>query len=205
MTGSASKTIKPPKKGDKIKLSNAPLYAASTDKKGVTNKTGTFYMYDGKKVNKKYRITNAASRVGKTPIGTNVTGWVDEKDIVKARTGGETRGDGMVMLHKDEFIANPSLTTDLKALTDNKIIKGMKAIFDPKYLSGFKQMLNHYTSTYSNNYNNIYNNRAGASVVYNYNAPLQNIEKQEVRDRTDLDYGLQQLERKIMKNVNNTI
>ena len=112
----------------------------------------------------------------------------------------------MTFLHQKEFIANAPLTRDLKELTDKNIIKGMRAIFDPKYLNGFKQMLNHYNNTYSTLYNNTYNNnRAGASVVYNYNAPLQNIEKQEVRDRTDLDYGLQQLERKIMKNVNNTI
>lgn len=65
-----------PKAGDAVKLSKGKLYTSSTGKSAVT-RTGTFYLYDGKKVNGRYRVTNAAKRVGKTPIWLNVSGWVE--------------------------------------------------------------------------------------------------------------------------------
>lgn len=68
------------KKGDKVTLKNAVLYASSTSKSGV-KKTGTFYLYDCVEVNGRYRITTKAAFCGKTPIGQYVTGWVDKKDI----------------------------------------------------------------------------------------------------------------------------
>ena len=68
------------KKGDKISLKNAVLYASSTAKSGV-KKTGTFYLYDGVEVNGRYRITTKAAFCGKKPIGQYVTGWVDKKNI----------------------------------------------------------------------------------------------------------------------------
>ena len=68
------------KKGDKVTLKNALLYASSTAKSGV-KKTGTFYLYDGVEVNGRYRITTKAGFCGRTPIGKYVTGWVEKKDI----------------------------------------------------------------------------------------------------------------------------
>ena len=65
-----------PKTGDKVVLDKGTLYVASTGAAGVT-RTGTFYVYDGKKVNGRYRVTNRPERVGKTPVGTNVSGWVE--------------------------------------------------------------------------------------------------------------------------------
>ena len=69
------------KKGDKVTLKNAVLYASSTAKSGV-RKTGTFYLYDGVEVNGRYRITTKAGYCGRTPIGKYVTGWVDKKDLI---------------------------------------------------------------------------------------------------------------------------
>ena len=68
------------RKGDKITLKNAVLYASSTAKSGV-KKTGTFYLYDGVEVNGRYRITTKADFCGRTPIGQYVTGWVEKKNI----------------------------------------------------------------------------------------------------------------------------
>ena len=64
-----------------VTLKNAPLYYTSVDKKPVRKVSGKYYLYDGINVAGRYRITNLASRCGKTPVGKNVTGWVDAKDV----------------------------------------------------------------------------------------------------------------------------
>lgn len=66
---------KPPKAGDAVKLNKGKLYLSSVGAAAVT-RTGTFYLYDGKKVRGRYRVTNSKSRVGKKPIAANVSGWV---------------------------------------------------------------------------------------------------------------------------------
>lgn len=73
----AQPTSKTYKKGALVKLTNKPLYTSSTSKKAVTKKSGNYYIYDGKKVNGRYRITNKANRCGKTPAFLYVTGWVE--------------------------------------------------------------------------------------------------------------------------------
>ncbi len=65
-----------PKAGDKVKLSKGKLYLSSTGRKAVM-RTGTFYLYDGKKVNGRYRVTNKPERVNKKPVGLYVSGWVE--------------------------------------------------------------------------------------------------------------------------------
>ena len=67
---------KTPKAGDTVKLTKGKLYLSSTGKAAVT-RTGTFYLYDGKKVNGRYRVTNKKSRVGKKPVALYVSGWVE--------------------------------------------------------------------------------------------------------------------------------
>lgn len=67
--------------GKAVTLQNAPLYYTSVDKKPVRTVSGKYYLYDGVAVAGRYRITNLASRCGKTPVGKNVTGWVDAKDV----------------------------------------------------------------------------------------------------------------------------
>jgi hypothetical protein len=70
------KTEKPaPKAGDAVTLNKGKLYASSTSKTAFT-RTGTFYLYDGVKVNGRYRVTNSAKKVGKKPLALNVSGWV---------------------------------------------------------------------------------------------------------------------------------
>lgn len=67
--------------GQKVELKNAPLYATATTNKVAARKTGTFYLYDGKNMSGRYRVTNTASRVGKTPVGQSVTGYVNAEDL----------------------------------------------------------------------------------------------------------------------------
>ena len=42
---------------------------------------GKWFIYDGKLVNGRYRVTNLESRIGKYPISVNVSGYVDPNDI----------------------------------------------------------------------------------------------------------------------------
>lgn len=64
-----------PKAGDVILLKKGKLYVSSTGNAALT-RTGTFYLYDGIKVNGRYRVTNKLNRVGKKPVGLHVSGWV---------------------------------------------------------------------------------------------------------------------------------
>ena len=65
-----------PKAGDKVTLDKGKLYRSSVGAAAVT-RTGTFYLYDGKQVHGRYRVTNLKSRVGKKPLETYVSGWVE--------------------------------------------------------------------------------------------------------------------------------
>ena len=67
--------------GRKIAISNASLYASSTAKTAARKLSGTYYLYDGKAFSGRYRITPRADMVGKTPVGSNVTGYVNKSDI----------------------------------------------------------------------------------------------------------------------------
>ena len=67
--------------GKAVVLKNAPLYVSATAQKPTAKKSGTFYLYDGEKINGRYRVTNSTNRVGKRPAGANVTGYVNAADL----------------------------------------------------------------------------------------------------------------------------
>ncbi len=69
--------IKNIKKGDAIVLNKEPLYANATTTKVAKKISGTYYIYDGKEIDGRYRITNSRARVGKAPAWLNVTGYVN--------------------------------------------------------------------------------------------------------------------------------
>lgn len=87
---SGSSTTPSAAKGTKFYL-NGTLYASSTAKSGTTKK-GYYYVYDGQKVNNRYRVTNSASNVGKTPAGTYVAGYVDASIFGEAEASGYAAG-----------------------------------------------------------------------------------------------------------------
>lgn len=64
-----------------VTLHNTPLYVSATAKSAAAKKSGTFYIYDGKELNGRYRITSSPERAGKTPIAQNVTGYVNKADL----------------------------------------------------------------------------------------------------------------------------
>ena len=66
------------KKGQAVELKKAALYASSTTNIVANRVSGTYYLWDGKKLNGRFRITNLKSRVG---VAGQVTGWVDAGDL----------------------------------------------------------------------------------------------------------------------------
>lgn len=67
--------------GAKVALNGAYLLVSASAKKAAKKISGNYYIYDGKVISGRLRITNSADKVGKKPIGKYVTGWVDVKDI----------------------------------------------------------------------------------------------------------------------------
>ncbi len=65
-----------PQAGDTVQLTGGKLYTTARGARYVT-RTGTFYLYDGQKVGGRYRVTNQAKRVGKSPVWLYVSGWVE--------------------------------------------------------------------------------------------------------------------------------
>lgn len=65
-------------KGSAVTLKNCPLFASSTAGKSAGKVTGIYYLWDGKILNGRYRITNAKNRVG---VAGQVTGWINAEDI----------------------------------------------------------------------------------------------------------------------------
>jgi GH25 family lysozyme M1 (1,4-beta-N-acetylmuramidase) len=64
-------------KGRKVILTNASLYKNSETKKATKKVSGEYYIYDGEKINGRYRITNKEKNCGKKPIWLYVTGFIE--------------------------------------------------------------------------------------------------------------------------------
>ena len=62
--------------GAEVKLVKGKLYVASTGQRAFT-KTKTYYIYDGIKINGRYRVTNNRKNCGKKPLALYVSGWVE--------------------------------------------------------------------------------------------------------------------------------
>lgn len=64
--------------GDMLTLNNTPIYVSATAKKPSGYKSGKYYVYeDHNIINGRIRITNSLDRVGKKPVGENVTGFME--------------------------------------------------------------------------------------------------------------------------------
>lgn len=75
------------KAGTALRLANTPLYATAQIVQPANRVSGTYWVYDGIVLNGRLRLTNAASRVGKSPIGSNVSGYAAVTDL-NALAGG---------------------------------------------------------------------------------------------------------------------
>lgn len=75
------KTIAVPKAGQVLNLNKAELFSGAYASVPVRAISGTYYLYDAKLINGKYRITNKQPNVGKKPAFLFVTGYVDKGEI----------------------------------------------------------------------------------------------------------------------------
>lgn len=74
--------LKTPAAGQAVKLRNVNLYASTSASIPTKKITGTYYLYDGKSVAGRYRITNSAKNANRKPMILYVTGWIDKGAIV---------------------------------------------------------------------------------------------------------------------------
>ncbi len=171
----------------------------------------------GKSVSGQKSTITRINRNGTKPYCVGSLGWVDESQLVKARTGGKTTADGIAMLHKDELIINPPTTkkledlmkelrpeptaADIKAKQDAVLAYWCKEI--GKTQRAMIQAVQNHNNTYNtrntNNVSNSYHDENSRQIVQNFNAPLQNIER--VEDGADANAAVNALEREIMRKM----
>jgi GH25 family lysozyme M1 (1,4-beta-N-acetylmuramidase) len=72
--------VKVYKAGDALALRNEKLYASATMTTESKNITGEYFVYDGKVINDRIRITNSQGNVNRKPIGNFVTGYINVSD-----------------------------------------------------------------------------------------------------------------------------
>ena len=146
---------------------------------------------------KKTTITRINSS-GSKPYHVGNLGWVDESQLVKARTGGMTTADGLAMLHKNELIVNPPLTQKLEDLLDALVPQG-EVVISPAIMKDLKQMADYYNRPQVYNTSNSNTDNHSKTVAVNINGPLQNIER--VEDMADMNAVVNSLGREIMRKV----
>lgn len=64
--------------GQRVQVSNAPLFANATTATQSGVRSGTFYIWDAAVTNGRVRVTNQANRVG---VAGQITGWMRVSDI----------------------------------------------------------------------------------------------------------------------------
>lgn len=171
----------------------------------------------GKTVNGKTAKITRINRNGTKPYSVDSLGWVDESQLVKARTGGKTTADGIAMLHKDELIINPPTTkkledlmkelrpapteADIKAKQDAVLAYWCREI--GKTQRAMIQAIQNHNNTYNtrntSNVSNSYHDENSRQIIQNFNAPLQHIER--VEDGADINAAVNAMEREIMRKM----
>lgn len=69
-----------------VSLKDIPLFATASSNNSIGKFNGQYWIYDGVNINERMRLTNLKNRVGKKPIESNVTGYV-QVDALKAALG----------------------------------------------------------------------------------------------------------------------
>ena len=171
----------------------------------------------GKTVSGQKSSITRINRNGTKPYCVGSLGWVDESQLVKARTGGKTTADGIAMLHKDELIINPPTTkkledlmkelrpaptaADIKAKQDAVLAYWCREI--GKTQQAMIQAVQNHSSTYNtrntSNVSNSYHDEDSRQIIQNFNAPLQHIER--VEDGADMNAAVNAMEREIMRKM----
>lgn len=75
-------------KGAAVRLTNDKLYTSSSGTSGIA-RTGVYYIYDGKAVNGRYRVTNNPSYCNDmTTIVSHVSGWIVPSEVDSVTNAG---------------------------------------------------------------------------------------------------------------------
>lgn len=74
--------LREPIVGLEVGLDKAKLYASSTSKKEVNIISGKYFLYDGKVINGRLRITNSKENVNRKPIAEFVTGYINKEQVI---------------------------------------------------------------------------------------------------------------------------
>lgn len=69
--------------GTRVKLDNAPLFRDENYPTSHRALTGTFYLYDGRRVNGRYKVVASRQSVRYKPEAMVYIGWVKEEDLEK--------------------------------------------------------------------------------------------------------------------------
>ena len=68
-------------KGEVVYLTAAKLYSSAYTNTESKTITGEYYLYDGKELNGRYRVTVKSDYCGNTPVWKYVTGYVDKNEM----------------------------------------------------------------------------------------------------------------------------
>lgn len=121
------------KAGEQVQLELCPVYARHTSVKPSLKKSGTFYLWDDKIVNRRIRITNDKNKVG--TIGY-ITGWVNVSNI---------RNDNLFKVG-DRVLVNGIVTTYADG-TGNSMTKRNSAMYIVEILSNSTFKYNYAVAT----------------------------------------------------------
>ncbi len=134
--------------GRKIVIDNVIVYPSSTSISGI-KKSGTYYIYDGKEINGTYRITNGVSKVGKTPIGNYVSGYIKklavprvdvDTDIIDVVV--DVEPTNIYAVGRQLKLSNVSLYTSSTSTKSSKKLNGTYYIYDGKEIDGRYRITN---------------------------------------------------------------
>lgn len=115
--------------GDKITLSNTALFATSSAGNSSATKSGTYYVYDGIVINGRIRITNSPDNVGKTPMSTYVTGWINISGIEDSSSKSYIAGTRL-------SLSNVSLYASADAKSASAKVSGVLYLYDGQEIYG---------------------------------------------------------------------
>lgn len=145
------------------------------------------------------------TKAADTSLITTIPSFINKKNMAAAATGGKTLSDGIAMLHKDELVVNAPVTkmledilTKISPITklDAMAIQGNIARYwGEKSIQGYRER----TTNIRNSYQNSTNNDSSRSIINNFNAPFQHIEK--IEDGADMEAAVNALERDIMRKI----
>lgn len=127
------------KAGDRVELKSVSLYASSTAKTKASTKTGTYYIWSSEVINKRIRITNKTSNVGKAG---QVTGWVACADISVSSSASKVTFRTGAKLE----LKNVALYAASSSKTKANTISGTYYVWDEKQINGKVRITNSKTN-----------------------------------------------------------